>query len=29
MNKINLFKNSIFYIDEFVGYTKQELEKGE
>ena len=26
IEKINLFKNSIFYIDEFVGYTKQELE---
>ena len=26
IEKINLFKNAIFYIDEFVGYTKQELE---
>ena len=26
IEKTNLFKNSIFYIDEFVGYTKQELE---
>ena len=26
IEKINLFKNSIFYIDEFIGYTKQELE---
>lgn len=26
IDKIDLFKNSIIYIDEFVGYTKQELE---
>ena len=26
IDKINIFKNSIIYIDEFVGYTKQELE---
>ena len=26
IEKTNLFKNAIFYIDEFVGYTKQELE---
>ena len=26
IEKVNLFKNSYFYIDEFVGYTKQELE---
>ena len=26
IDKINLFKNAYFYIDEFVGYTKQELE---
>lgn len=26
IEKIELFKNSIIYIDEFVGYTKQELE---
>ena len=26
IDKINLFKNSLIYIDEFVGYTKQELE---
>ena len=26
IDKVDLFKNSIIYIDEFVGYTKQELE---
>lgn len=26
IEKIDLFKNSYFYIDEFIGYTKQELE---
>ena len=26
LDKINLFKNSVIYIDEFMGYTKQELE---
>lgn len=26
IEKTNIFKNAIFYIDEFVGYTKQELE---
>ncbi len=26
IDKIDLFKNAIFYIDEFAGYTKQELE---
>ena len=26
IDKIDLFKNAIFYIDEFSGYTKQELE---
>ena len=26
IDKIDIYKNAIFYIDEFVGYTKQELE---